>query len=112
LAIKAVLADLDSVPTLVFDEIDSGIGGEVGEVLGDLLKEIGRRRQVLAITHLHQVARKGDHHLLVQKVTEAGHTHSRISPITGEDRVREIARMLGGEKMSPQTMRIARELLD
>ena len=112
LAIKAVLADLDEVPTLVFDEIDSGIGGEVGEVLGDLLKEIGRRRQVLAITHLHQVARKGDHHLLVQKVTEAGHTHSRISPITGEDRVREIARMLGGEKMSPQTMRIARELLD
>ena len=112
LSIKAVLADLDEVPTLVFDEIDSGIGGEVGEVLGDLLKEIGRRRQVLAITHLHQVARKGDHHLLVQKVAEDGHTRSRISAIAGEDRVREIARMLGGEKMSPQTMRIARELLD
>ncbi len=112
LSIKAVLADLDSVPTLVFDEIDSGIGGEVGEVLGDLLKEIGRRRQVLAITHLHQVARKGDHHLLVRKMSEDGHTRSQISEIEGEDRVREIARMLGGEKMSPQAMRIARELLD
>ncbi|MCL4485964.1 MAG: DNA repair protein RecN [Nitrospirae bacterium] len=111
LAIKAVLSDCDQVPTLVFDEIDSGIGGEVGEVLGDLLKEIGRGRQVLAITHLHQVARKGDHHLLVHKLSEGGHTRSRIAAIEGEDRVREIARMLGGEKISPSAMTIARDLL-
>lgn len=111
LAIKSVLSDCDQVPTLIFDEIDSGIGGEVGEVLGDLLKEIGQSRQVLAITHLHQVARKGDHHLLVRKVSEGGQTRSRISVLEGEDRVREIARMLGGEKISPSAMSIARDLL-
>ncbi len=111
LAIKSVLADRDTIPTLVFDEIDSGIGGEVGEVLGDLLREIGRKRQVIVITHLHQVARKGDHHFLVSKTADSAQTHSRISMITGEDRVREIARMLGGENVSPSTLTIARELL-
>jgi len=111
LAIKSVLSDRDIIPTLVFDEIDSGIGGEVGEVLGDLLKEIGKRRQVIAITHLHQVARKGDHHLLVRKTAEDDRTRSDISIISGEDRVREIARMLGGEHISPSTLTIARDLL-
>jgi DNA repair protein RecN (Recombination protein N) len=111
LAIKSVLSDNDTIPTLVFDEIDSGIGGEVGEVLGDLLKEIGKKRQVITISHLHQVARKGDNHFLVRKTTVSGKTRSQISKIDGEDRVREIARMLGGESISPSTMTIARELL-
>ncbi len=111
LAIKSVLAETDMVPTLVFDEIDSGIGGEVGEVLGDLLKNIGKTRQVIAITHLHQVARKALHHLLVKKVTDGGRTYSKIAPIEKEDRVREIARMLGGEHISPSTMKIAKDLL-
>ncbi len=111
LAITSVLADRDTVPTLIFDEIDSGIGGEVGEVLGDLLRGIGRSRQVVSITHLHQVARKGDHHIIVEKVTEKGETTSRAFPISGEDRVREIARMLGGEGISPSALSIARDLL-
>lgn len=111
LAIKSVLSDKDTIPTLVFDEIDSGIGGEVGEVLGDLLKEIGKKRQVIAISHLHQVARKGDNHFLVRKTAVSGKTRSQISKIDGEDRVKEIARMLGGESISPSTMTIARELL-
>lgn len=111
LAITSVLAIRDTVPTLIFDEIDSGIGGEVGEVLGDLLRGIGRSRQVVSITHLHQVARKGDHHVIVEKVTEKGETTSRALPIAGEDRVREIARMLGGEGISPSALSIARDLL-
>ncbi|EQD30812.1 DNA repair protein RecN, partial [mine drainage metagenome] len=110
-AITSVLAIRDTVPTLIFDEIDSGIGGEVGEVLGDLLRGIGRSRQVVSITHLHQVARKGDHHVIVEKVTEKGETTSRAFPIAGEDRVREIARMLGGEGISPSALSIARDLL-
>lgn len=112
LAIKALLSDRDTVPTLVFDEIDSGIGGEVGEVLGDLLREIGASRQVIAITHLHQVARKGSDHLLVHKTADGSGTRSGLSRIAGEDRVREIARMLGGEHLSPSTLTIARELLE
>ena len=111
LAITRVLADKDPVPTLIFDEIDSGIGGEVGEVLGDLLREIGQTRQVISITHLHQVARKGDRHILVEKVSDQGGTTSRAFFVEGEERVREIARMLGGEKISPSALSIARDLL-
>ncbi len=111
LAITRALADKDPVPTLIFDEIDSGIGGEVGEVLGDLLREIGQTRQVISITHLHQVARKGSRHVLVEKVTETDATTSRAFFVEGEDRVREIARMLGGEKISPSALSIARDLL-
>ncbi|MGC8530330.1 MAG: DNA repair protein RecN [Leptospirillia bacterium] len=112
LAITRALADKDPVPTLIFDEIDSGIGGEVGEVLGDLLREIGQTRQVISITHLHQVARKGEHHILVEKVSENEETTSRAFFVEGEDRVREIARMLGGEKISPSALSIARDLLN
>ena len=111
LAITRALADKDPVPTLIFDEIDSGIGGEVGEVLGDLLREIGQTRQVISITHLHQVARKGGHHILVEKVSDKADTTSRAFFVEGEDRVREIARMLGGEKISPSALSIARDLL-
>ena len=111
LAITRTLADRDPVPTLIFDEIDSGIGGEVGEVLGDLLREIGQTRQVISITHLHQVARKGDRHILVEKLSEKDETTSRAFFVEGEARVREIARMLGGEKISPSALSIARDLL-
>ena len=111
LAITRALADKDPVPTLIFDEIDSGIGGEVGEVLGDLLREIGQTRQVISITHLHQVARKGEHHILVEKVSDKDDTTSRAFFVEGEGRVREIARMLGGEKISPSALSIARDLL-
>jgi len=111
LVLKWILSDRDGDSTLIFDEVDSGIGGEVGEVLGDLLLEISRHRQVVTITHLHQVARKGNDHVLVQKNLIGEIVHSSIVKIEGEDRVGEIARMLGGGAMSPSTRLLARELL-
>ena len=111
LVLKWILSDRDADSTLVFDEVDSGIGGEVGEVLGDLLSEIAQHRQVVTITHLHQVARKGNAHLLVQKNLIGDIVQSNIVKIEGETRVGEIARMLGGDAMSPSTRLLARELL-
>ena len=111
LVLKWILSDRDADSTLVFDEVDSGIGGEVGEVLGDLLSEIAQHRQVVTITHLHQVARKGNAHLLVQKNLIGDIVQSNIVEIEGETRVGEIARMLGGDSMSPSTRLLARELL-
>lgn len=101
-----------SAPTLVFDEVDSGIGGAVAETVGRLLKQLGRRRQVLAVTHLPQVAASADHHHVVAKRVEGGRAASAIRPVTGEARVAEIARMLGGEKLSSTTLAHAEEMLD
>ncbi|BAM07199.1 DNA repair protein RecN [Leptospirillum ferrooxidans] len=111
LVLKWILSDRDAGSTLIFDEVDSGIGGEVGEVLGDLLSEIAQHRQVVTITHLHQVARKGNAHLLVQKNLVGDIVQSSVREIEGEVRVGEIARMLGGDAMSPSTRLLARELL-
>lgn len=96
LVLKQLLAEKDSVETLVFDEVDSGIGGEVGETVGDILSEISSTRQVVAITHLHQVARKAGTHLVIQKREKEGVTESTVTVAEGESRVSEIARMLGG----------------
>ncbi len=111
LVLKQILAERDSVETLVFDEIDSGIGGEVGETVGDILSEISETRQVIAITHLHQVARKAGSHLVIRKTQKEDVTESTLDRTEGEQRVSEIARMLGGSELAPSTMTLARELL-
>ena len=95
LALKVVLARHDQVPTLVFDEIDAGIGGEVGAEVGAALAEVAGRRQVLVITHLPQIAARAERHLVVSKVARRGLATSDVQQIHGEDRVTEIARMLG-----------------
>jgi DNA repair protein RecN (Recombination protein N) len=95
LALKVVLAHHDRVPTLVFDEVDQGIGGEVGAQVGAALAELGERRQVLVITHLPQIAARGDRHLVVSKEPRAGVATSDVARLHGEDRVAELARMLG-----------------
>ncbi len=95
LALKVVLARHDQVPTLVFDEIDAGIGGEVGAEVGAALAEVAARRQVLVITHLPQIAARAERHLVVSKVARRGLATSDVQQIHGEDRVTEIARMLG-----------------
>ena len=105
-------AEIGSAPTLVFDEVDAGIGGAVAETVGRLLKQLGRRRQVLAVTHLPQVAASADHHHVVAKRMVEGRATSAIRPVTGEARVAEIARMLGGEKLSSTTLAHAEEMLD
>jgi DNA repair protein RecN (Recombination protein N) len=95
LALKVVLARHDAVPTLVFDEIDQGIGGEVGARIGEALAEVAERRQVLVITHLPQIAARAERHLVVSKAARKGIATSDVQLIHGEDRVGELARMLG-----------------
>jgi DNA repair protein RecN (Recombination protein N) len=95
LALKVVLARHDSVPTLIFDEVDQGIGGEIGAQVGEALAEVANRRQVLVITHLPQIAARAERHLVVSKAAKRGVATSDVQPIHGEDRVTELARMLG-----------------
>jgi DNA repair protein RecN (Recombination protein N) len=95
LALKVVLARHDAVPTLVFDEVDQGIGGEVGGQVGAALADVAERHQVLVITHLPQIAARADRHLVVSKRARGGVATSDVEWIHGEDRVAELARMLG-----------------
>ena len=98
--------------TLIFDEIDVGIGGAVAETVGRLMKQLGRDRQVLAVTHLPQVAACADRHLVVAKALQGKSTVSSVSPVAGEARVAEVARMLGGERLSSTSLAHAQEMLD
>ncbi|HET7024725.1 MAG TPA: hypothetical protein VFI39_05935, partial [Gemmatimonadales bacterium] len=95
LALKTVLAGQDDVPTLIFDEIDAGVGGEVGTQLGEALAIVARKHQVLVVTHLPQIAARSDRHLVVSKAAKRGVATSDVEAIHGEDRITELARMLG-----------------
>ncbi len=111
LAIQVATSRVASVPTLIFDEVDSGIGGRVAEIVGQLLKKLGRDCQVLCVTHLPQVAAAADHQWQVSKKVENGITLSGIAMLDGERRVEEIARMLGGVKITDMTRKHAAEML-
>ncbi|MBY0577188.1 MAG: DNA repair protein RecN [Gallionellaceae bacterium] len=111
LAIQVAASQIASVPTLIFDEVDSGIGGRVAEIVGHLLKQLGKSYQVLCVTHLPQVAAAADHQWQVNKVAENGVTLSRIAVLNGEQRIEEIARMLGGVKITETTRKHAAEML-
>ena len=111
LAIAVTTSQLGAAQTLIFDEVDSGVGGAVAETVGRLMKQLGRDRQVLAVTHLPQVAACADHHLVVSKQSAGGRTLSSVAPVSGEQRVAEVARMLGGEKLSGTTLAHAKEML-
>jgi len=111
LAISVVTSQLGQAPTLIFDEVDSGIGGAVAHTVGQLLRQLGQDRQVLAVTHLPQVAACADHHLLVSKQQQGQQTLSTVAPITRDHRVVELARMLGGGERSEVSLAHARELL-
>ena len=101
LAMKNALSSSDVIPTLIFDEIDAGIGGAVADTVGRLMKQLGRERQVLAVTHLAQVAACADQHLIVTKaLQDSGRTASDVQPLAGEARVAEVARLLGGERLA------------
>jgi DNA repair protein RecN (Recombination protein N) len=97
--------------TLIFDEIDAGVGGAVAETVGRLMKQLGRDRQVLAVTHLPQVAACADHHFVVSKQIRAGLAMSEVQAVGGEVRVAEVARMLGGERLSNTSLAHAQEML-
>lgn len=111
LALKTVLAEADRVPTLVFDEIDAGVGGTVAHGVARTLAEVARHHQVFVITHLPQVASRARAHLLVEKGSASGITETRVSVLEGEERVREVARMLGSDARSAAGLDHARELL-
>ena len=110
LAIKNVIARADQVPTLIFDEIDQGIGGRVGSVVGRKLRELARQHQVLCVTHLPQLAAFGEQHLHVQKMIEEGRTSTHVESLAGEKRMLELAQMMG--EVSEGTRRSAEELLE
>jgi DNA repair protein RecN (Recombination protein N) len=112
LAISVTTSQLGMAPTLIFDEVDSGIGGAVAETVGRMMQQLGSDRQVLAVTHLPQVAACAHQHLKVSKHKSPQGTSSTVSTVQGEDRVAEIARMLGGERSTKATLAHAREMLD
>ena len=109
LALKNVLAKADHIPTLIFDEIDQGIGGRVGAIVGQKLWQLGRQHQVLCITHLPQLAAFGEQHFRVEKQVQSGRTTTMLRKLEGEERLVELAQMLGG--LSEGTLQSARELL-
>jgi DNA repair protein RecN (Recombination protein N) len=111
LALKSILAAVERVPTLVFDEVDTGIGGGVAEVVGRKLKALTKACQVFCITHLPQVASRGDIHFLIEKQVVLGRTVTAVRPLTQRERVDEIARMSGGLVITETTRKLATELL-
>ena len=111
LAIQVTGSKDKGIQTLIFDEVDSGIGGGVAEIVGKLLHSLSDKRQVFCVTHLAQVASQGDHHLQVAKATHAGTTLTRVGELNQEERIEEIARMLGGVKITKQTLAHAEEML-
>ncbi|MEI8028783.1 MAG: DNA repair protein RecN [Comamonadaceae bacterium] len=111
LAIAVTTSQLGTAQTLIFDEIDAGVGGAVAETVGRLMKQLGIDRQVLCVTHLPQVASCADQHLVVAKQTLGNSTVSSVAPVHGEQRVAEVARMLGGERLSSTTLAHAKEML-
>jgi DNA repair protein RecN (Recombination protein N) len=111
LGIQVATAECGAVPSLVFDEVDVGIGGGVAEIVGRLLRTLGAARQVLCVTHLPQVAAQAHNHLQVRKFTRDGQTYTAIEALEGEDRVGEIARMLGGTQITKKTLAHAKEMI-
>ncbi len=111
LALKAILATRESVETLIFDEVDAGIGGGVAEVVGRKLQSLARFHQVICITHLPQMAQFGKHHFKIAKRINRGRTRTTITPLHEEARVKELARMLGGVKITKKTLDHAREMM-
>lgn len=111
LALKTVLAEADNVPVLVFDEIDTGISGRIARVVGKNLKEVSKKHQVICITHLPQIASMADVHFCVEKQVQDNRSITRIRSLEKEERVNEIAKLIGGEKVTESALQSARELL-
>ncbi len=111
LALKTILSSVDHTPTLIFDEVDTGVGGRSGQVVGEKLRLLGETHQVLCITHLPQVAALGAEHLRIVKRIDGGRTRTEVEPLAGRERVEELAAMLGGFPPPPAALKTAEELL-
>jgi DNA repair protein RecN (Recombination protein N) len=111
LALKSVIGEFDRIPTMIFDEIDAGISGVTASIVGEKLKRMAQRRQIICITHLPQIAAFADRHYVIEKRSDDADTYTTVAEITGEERVREIARLMGGSTVTGATMDSARELI-
>lgn len=112
LAIQVIMANTSTIPTLVFDEVDVGVGGSTAEIVGQMLRDLGKRGQVFCVTHLPQVASNGHHHLHASKTADNGNTYSKIDRLDDAKRVTEIARMLGGIDITEKSLAHAKEMLE
>lgn len=112
LALKKVSATFDNISTIVFDEIDTGISGKAAKVVGEKLKEISKHRQIICITHLPQIAAKGDYHFAVQKLESGDKTHSFITQLSKDERISEIAKMISGDDTSTTSYKYAEEMIE
>jgi DNA repair protein RecN (Recombination protein N) len=111
LALKSLVLTPGVVSTLLFDEVDAGVGGKVAEIVGKKLKQVAAHHQVISVTHLPQIAAMADGHFVVQKEVEKGRTFTRVQRLKDKERVAEVARMLGGVKITEQTRRHAEEMV-
>ena len=111
LAVKAILAQYSSLPTIIFDEIDTGVSGEISNKMGEIMKTMSQNMQVFAITHLPQIAAKGNQHYKVFKYSEGENTISELKILNNEDRITEIAEMLSGKDISDSALNHAKSLL-
>jgi DNA repair protein RecN (Recombination protein N) len=112
LTIKAILASYSQLPTLIFDEIDSGVSGEISNKMGDIMLQMSQHMQVFTITHLPQVASKGDRHFKVFKTDEENRTKTQMKELSPDERIVELAEMLGGKDLSDSALAHARQLLN
>ena len=106
-----ITAQTSHIPSLVFDEVDVGIGGGVAKVVGELLRQLGETAQILCVTHQAQVAGQGHHHFFVSKYTDAKSTLTQITELNDDEKVREVARMLGGEDISNESLAHAEQMV-
>ena len=111
LTIKSILAKYEQLPTMMFDEIDTGVSGEISNKMGDIMKSMSATMQVFSITHLPQVASKGDYHFKVFKEEEGMVTNTKMKPLTKDERIKELAEMLGGKELSDSALAHAKQLL-
>jgi DNA repair protein RecN (Recombination protein N) len=111
LTIKSILAQYENLPTMMFDEIDTGVSGEISNRMGEIMQQMSSTMQVFSITHLPQVASKGQHQFKVYKEEAQGGTSTHIKQLTRDERIRELAEMLGGKSLSESALAHAKELL-
>ena len=112
LALQLLLSEKKQLPTLLFDEIDTGVSGEVAQKIGHVLKRMGQQMQVLAITHLPQVAGKGTHHWKVEKTQNSAETRTQVNVLSHEERIQEIARLMSGENINEAALANAKALMN
>ena len=111
LAIQVIMSESSQIPTLIFDEVDSGVGGGIAEIVGKKLRLLGNERQVLCVTHLPQVASQAHHHFRVEKSSQGERTSTAVFALDADERLEEVARMLGGVRITEQTRAHASEMI-